>query len=306
MAGGVEFPVIEPRRGIRPNLNLIRRFLEQHPGETALAAQRYARILERWAAEERTTAEERMVDSPAAPPLAQEGDPGVPSGSPRDAAARGGSLVLHRHRGSTVDHAGGSGERGCLEGNGLLRALLSPPRHPRDGFDQAAAPRRRPDEASCADLNPRTRRDARWRRSPSSTCRCGGRKPTARSSLESGKSPWARPISSNRPRAIRSVARPPSPRSRGRARGAPRPDGAGRLPQGAVGIPPSQMAIFGALPAAGASHPPAGGNGDDRRRVPDRAIEKTNRALGAQDQVDYSGVMMTRQTSIVCARSSNR
>ncbi|MEZ4653017.1 MAG: hypothetical protein R3E12_05265 [Candidatus Eisenbacteria bacterium] len=61
MAGGVEFPVIEPRRGIRPNLNLIRRFLDQHPSETAAAAQLYARILERWASEERTNPEDRMA-----------------------------------------------------------------------------------------------------------------------------------------------------------------------------------------------------------------------------------------------------
>lgn len=54
-------PIIEPRRGIRPNLNLIRRFLEQHPSETARAARTYAGILERWAKAERTNAEDRMA-----------------------------------------------------------------------------------------------------------------------------------------------------------------------------------------------------------------------------------------------------
>ena len=61
MAGGIDYPVVEPRRGIRPNLNLIRRFLDQHPRETQAAAQRYARILERWAGEERTNPEDRMA-----------------------------------------------------------------------------------------------------------------------------------------------------------------------------------------------------------------------------------------------------
>jgi transcription elongation factor GreA len=54
-------PTIEPRRGIRPNLNLIRRFLEQHPDETARAARVYTAILQRWARQERTNAEERMA-----------------------------------------------------------------------------------------------------------------------------------------------------------------------------------------------------------------------------------------------------
>ena len=60
-SGEVDFPVVEPRRGIRPNLNLIRRFLEQHPSETARAARTYTKILERWARDEKTHAEDRMA-----------------------------------------------------------------------------------------------------------------------------------------------------------------------------------------------------------------------------------------------------
>lgn len=58
---GIDFPIIEPRRGIRPNLNLIRRFLDQHPKETGRAATLYSRILERWAREEKTNPEDRMA-----------------------------------------------------------------------------------------------------------------------------------------------------------------------------------------------------------------------------------------------------
>ncbi|MBD3161039.1 MAG: hypothetical protein GF346_02610, partial [Candidatus Eisenbacteria bacterium] len=54
-------PVIEPRRGIRPNLNLIRRFLDQHPDETARAARTYTPIIERWARDEKTSAEDRLA-----------------------------------------------------------------------------------------------------------------------------------------------------------------------------------------------------------------------------------------------------
>ncbi len=54
-------PIIEPRRGIRPNLNLIRRFLDQHPEEVERASRTYTRILERWARDEKTSAEERMA-----------------------------------------------------------------------------------------------------------------------------------------------------------------------------------------------------------------------------------------------------
>jgi transcription elongation factor GreA len=54
-------PVIEPRRGIRPNINLIRRFLEQHPDETAHASRLYTPILERWARAENTSAEDRLA-----------------------------------------------------------------------------------------------------------------------------------------------------------------------------------------------------------------------------------------------------
>jgi len=57
----VAFPIVEPRRGIRPNLNLIRRFLDQHPSLTESAARMYTRILERWARTEKTTAEDRMA-----------------------------------------------------------------------------------------------------------------------------------------------------------------------------------------------------------------------------------------------------
>jgi len=54
-------PVIEPRRGIRPNLNLIRRFLEQHPDETAHASRLYTPILERWARAENASAEDQLA-----------------------------------------------------------------------------------------------------------------------------------------------------------------------------------------------------------------------------------------------------
>jgi transcription elongation factor GreA len=54
-------PVIVPRRGVRPNLNLIRRFLDQHPDETGRAARVYTAILQRWARQEKTSAEERMA-----------------------------------------------------------------------------------------------------------------------------------------------------------------------------------------------------------------------------------------------------
>ena len=59
--GALALPTIEPRRGIRPNLNLIRRFLDQHPDETARAARMYTSILQRWARQERTNAEERLA-----------------------------------------------------------------------------------------------------------------------------------------------------------------------------------------------------------------------------------------------------
>lgn len=54
-------PAIEPRRGIRPNLNLIRRFLDQHPNETGRASRMYTGILERWARDEKTSAEDRLA-----------------------------------------------------------------------------------------------------------------------------------------------------------------------------------------------------------------------------------------------------
>ncbi len=54
-------PVIVPRRGVRPNLNLIRRFLDQHPDETGRAARIYTSILQRWARQDRTSAEEKMA-----------------------------------------------------------------------------------------------------------------------------------------------------------------------------------------------------------------------------------------------------
>ncbi len=57
----ISLPIIEPRRGIRPNLNLIRRFLEQHPDETAHASRLYTPILERWARAENTSAEDRLA-----------------------------------------------------------------------------------------------------------------------------------------------------------------------------------------------------------------------------------------------------
>lgn len=54
-------PAVEPRRGVRPNLNLIRRFLEQHPDEMARASRTYTPILERWARDEKTAPEDRLA-----------------------------------------------------------------------------------------------------------------------------------------------------------------------------------------------------------------------------------------------------
>lgn len=54
-------PIIEPRRGIRPNLNLIKRFLEQHQEENARAARMYTPILERWARDEKASPDDRMA-----------------------------------------------------------------------------------------------------------------------------------------------------------------------------------------------------------------------------------------------------
>lgn len=59
--GLLALPAVEPRRGVRPNLNLIRRFLEQHPDETARAARTYTPILERWARDEKTAPEDRLA-----------------------------------------------------------------------------------------------------------------------------------------------------------------------------------------------------------------------------------------------------
>lgn len=59
----IALPTIQPRRGVRPNLNLIRRFLEQHPDQTGRAAQIYTAILSRWGRESRTSAEDRMAIS---------------------------------------------------------------------------------------------------------------------------------------------------------------------------------------------------------------------------------------------------
>ncbi len=57
----VALPAVEPRRGVRPNLNLIHRFLEQHPDETARASRIYTPILERWARDEKTPPEDRLA-----------------------------------------------------------------------------------------------------------------------------------------------------------------------------------------------------------------------------------------------------
>ncbi len=59
--GDIALPIIEPKRGIRPNLNLIRRFLEQHPDEVGRAARTYSGILDRWAKQDRTNAEDKMA-----------------------------------------------------------------------------------------------------------------------------------------------------------------------------------------------------------------------------------------------------
>lgn len=59
--GGVVLPPIEPRRGVRPNLNLIRRFLDQHPDQSARAAALYGGIFRRWLRDEKTTVEEAMA-----------------------------------------------------------------------------------------------------------------------------------------------------------------------------------------------------------------------------------------------------
>lgn len=54
-------PRLDRRRGIRANLNLLRRFLEQHPQHQARAVQMYTPLLTRWLREERTNPEAAMA-----------------------------------------------------------------------------------------------------------------------------------------------------------------------------------------------------------------------------------------------------
>ncbi len=49
-----ELPRLDRRRGIRANLNLLRRFLDQHPQHTETAVRMYTPVLIRWMREERT------------------------------------------------------------------------------------------------------------------------------------------------------------------------------------------------------------------------------------------------------------
>jgi len=54
-------PRLDLRRGIRANLNLLRRFLEQHPQQKDLAVRMYTPLLTRWLREERTNPEAAMA-----------------------------------------------------------------------------------------------------------------------------------------------------------------------------------------------------------------------------------------------------
>ena len=51
------FPRLDRRRGIRANLNLLRRFLDQHPQRSEQAVKMYTPMLTRWLRDERTNAE---------------------------------------------------------------------------------------------------------------------------------------------------------------------------------------------------------------------------------------------------------
>lgn len=51
------FPRLDRRRGIRANLNLLRRFLDQHPTRTEQAVKMYTPVLTRWLRDEHTNAE---------------------------------------------------------------------------------------------------------------------------------------------------------------------------------------------------------------------------------------------------------
>ncbi|MFH1143805.1 MAG: GreA/GreB family elongation factor [Candidatus Eisenbacteria bacterium] len=54
-------PRLDRRRGVRANLNLLRRFLDQHPGYQELASRMYTPVLVRWLRDEHTNPEAAMA-----------------------------------------------------------------------------------------------------------------------------------------------------------------------------------------------------------------------------------------------------
>jgi transcription elongation factor GreA len=57
----ISLPSMDRKRGIRANINLIRRFLEQHPGAKVPSGRIHAPILKMWVHDERTRAEDRVA-----------------------------------------------------------------------------------------------------------------------------------------------------------------------------------------------------------------------------------------------------
>lgn len=57
----IPLPSLDRKRGVRANLNLIRRFLEQHPGAKSQVRHIHAPILSRWVHDERTRPDDRLA-----------------------------------------------------------------------------------------------------------------------------------------------------------------------------------------------------------------------------------------------------
>jgi transcription elongation factor GreA len=57
----IPLPSLDRKRGVRANLNLIRRFLEQHPGAQGQIRRIHAPILGRWVQDERTRPDDRVA-----------------------------------------------------------------------------------------------------------------------------------------------------------------------------------------------------------------------------------------------------
>ncbi|MBD3333903.1 MAG: hypothetical protein GF355_00120 [Candidatus Eisenbacteria bacterium] len=57
----ISLPSLDRKRGVRANLNLIHRFLEQHPGSKSASRHIHGPILKRWVHDERTHADDRVA-----------------------------------------------------------------------------------------------------------------------------------------------------------------------------------------------------------------------------------------------------